>query len=131
MAGRQWAHTTINTLLSRLEQKHCVKCDRSGFAHVFAAAGATRITAIDRLAHAGDTQAEGGRLTAPMPGKVVSFSVKAGDKVSRGQPLAVMEAMKMEHTIAAPADGTVEELLFAPGEQVAEGDELLRMAKTA
>ncbi|WP_395349942.1 acetyl-CoA carboxylase biotin carboxylase subunit [Variovorax sp. UC122_21] len=100
-------------------------------AHVFAAAGATRITAIDRLAHAGDTQAEGGRLTAPMPGKVVSFAVKAGDKVSRGQPLAVMEAMKMEHTIAAPADGTVEELLFAPGEQVAEGDELLRMAAAA
>ena len=100
-------------------------------AHVFAAAGATRITAIDRLAHAGETQAEGGRLTAPMPGKVVSFAVKAGDKVSRGQPLAVMEAMKMEHTIAAPADGTVEELLFAPGEQVAEGDELLRMAAVA
>jgi 3-methylcrotonyl-CoA carboxylase alpha subunit len=63
-----------------------------------------------------------------MPGKVVSFAVKAGDKVSRGQPLAVMEAMKMEHTIAAPADGTVEELMFSPGEQVAEGDELLRMA---
>lgn len=97
-------------------------------AHVFAAKGATKITAIDRLAHAGDTQAEGGRLTAPMPGKVVSFAVKAGDKVSRGQPLAVMEAMKMEHTIAAPADGTVEELMFSPGEQVAEGDELLRMA---
>jgi 3-methylcrotonyl-CoA carboxylase alpha subunit len=97
-------------------------------AHVFASKGATKITTIDRLAHAGDTQAEGGRLTAPMPGKVVSFAVKAGDKVSRGQPLAVMEAMKMEHTIAAPADGTVEELMFAPGEQVAEGDELLRMA---
>jgi len=97
-------------------------------AHVFASKGATKITTIDRLAHAGDVQAEGGRLTAPMPGKVVSFAVKAGDKVSRGQPLAVMEAMKMEHTIAAPADGTVEELMFAPGEQVAEGDELLRMA---
>ncbi|MNP83662.1 2-oxoglutarate carboxylase large subunit [compost metagenome] len=66
-----------------------------------------------------------------MPGKVVSFAVKAGDKVSRGQPLAVMEAMKMEHTIAAPADGTVEELMFSPGEQVAEGDELLRMAAAA
>ncbi|MDP9880857.1 3-methylcrotonyl-CoA carboxylase alpha subunit [Variovorax boronicumulans] len=100
-------------------------------AHVFAAKGATRLTAIDRLAHAGDTHAEGGRLTAPMPGKVVSFAVKAGDKVSRGQPLAVMEAMKMEHTIAAPADGTVEELMFSPGEQVAEGDELLRMAAAA
>jgi 3-methylcrotonyl-CoA carboxylase alpha subunit len=100
-------------------------------AHVFASKGATRITAIDRLAHAGDTHAEGGRLTAPMPGKVVSFAVKAGDKVSRGQPLAVMEAMKMEHTIAAPADGTVEELMFSPGEQVAEGDELLRMVAAA
>lgn len=43
--------------------------------------------------------------TAPMPGKVVSFAVKAGDAVKKGQALAVMEAMKMEHTIAAPADG--------------------------
>ncbi|MDM0123392.1 acetyl/propionyl/methylcrotonyl-CoA carboxylase subunit alpha [Variovorax arabinosiphilus] len=102
--------------------------ERQGAAHVFAAAGATRITAIDRLAHAGDSQAEGGRLTAPMPGKVVSFAVKAGDKVAKGQPLAVMEAMKMEHTIAAPADGTVEELLYAPGDQVTEGAELLRIA---
>jgi 3-methylcrotonyl-CoA carboxylase alpha subunit len=97
-------------------------------AHVFAARGATKITAIDRLAHAGETHAEGGRLTAPMPGKVVSFAVQVGDKVARGQPLAVMEAMKMEHTIAAPADGTVEELLYAPGDQVAEGAELLRIA---
>ena len=97
-------------------------------AYVFAPEGATRIATIDRLAHAGETQAEGGRLTAPMPGKVVSFAVQAGDKVSRGQPLAVMEAMKMEHTIAAPADCTVEELLYAPGDQVTEGAELLRIA---
>jgi 3-methylcrotonyl-CoA carboxylase alpha subunit len=97
-------------------------------AYVFAADGATRITTVDRLAHAGETHAEGGRLTAPMPGKVVSFAVKAGDKVTRGQPLAVMEAMKMEHTIAAPADGTVQELLYAPGDQVAEGAELLTLA---
>ena len=95
---------------------------------VFAARGASRIVAIDRLAHAGETQAEGGRLTAPMPGKMVSFAVRAGDKVAKGQPLAVMEAMKMEHTIAAPADGTVEELLYAPGDQVTEGAELLRIA---
>ncbi|VTU40615.1 Acetyl-/propionyl-coenzyme A carboxylase alpha chain [Variovorax sp. PBS-H4] len=96
--------------------------------HVFAPEGATRIVALDPMAHAGDTHADAGRLTAPMPGKVVSFAVKAGDKVSRGQALAVMEAMKMEHTIAAPADGTVEELLYLPGDQVAEGAELLRIA---
>ena len=95
--------------------------------HVFSARGATQITAIDLLAHAGETHAETGRLTAPMPGKVVSFSVKAGDKVSKGQALAVMEAMKMEHTIAAPADGVVQEVLYAPGDQVAEGAELLKI----
>ena len=95
--------------------------------HVFAARGATRITVIDRLAHAGEAHAETGRLTAPMPGKVVSFAVKAGDKVTKGQALAVMEAMKMEHSIAAPADGVVAELLYAPGDQVAEGAELLKI----
>ncbi|MFN8864209.1 MAG: biotin/lipoyl-containing protein, partial [Flavobacteriales bacterium] len=46
-----------------------------------------------------------------MPGKVVAVLVAAGATVSRGQPLMVMEAMKMEHTIAAPADGVVAELL--------------------
>ncbi len=96
-------------------------------AHVFCALGATQIVVIDTLAHASVGQADTGRLTAPMPGKVVSFAVKAGDKVSKGQALAVMEAMKMEHTIAAPADGTVQDLLYAPGDQVAEGAELLRI----
>src|SRR4029077_4125466 len=96
--------------------------------HVFTPHGSAQVVSVDLLAHAGDAQAEGGRLTAPMPGKVISFSVKAGDKVSKGQALAVMEAMKMEHTIAAPADGTVAELLYAPGDQVAEGAELLKLA---
>ena len=62
-----------------------------------------------------------------MPGKVVSFAVKVGDSVKQGQALAVMDAMKMEHTIAAPADGVVTELLYAPGDQVAEGAELLKL----
>jgi 3-methylcrotonyl-CoA carboxylase alpha subunit len=97
-------------------------------AHLFTPQGATRITVLDPLAHAGETAQEGGRLTAPMPGKVVSFAVQAGDAVKAGQPLAVMEAMKMEHTIAAPHDGTVVELLYAPGDQVADGAELLKLA---
>ena len=95
--------------------------------HLFSACGATQITVIDLLAHAGVAQHEAGRLTAPMPGKVLSFAVQAGDKVSRGQALAIMEAMKMEHTIAAPADGVVAEILYAPGDQVQEGAELLRL----
>ena len=101
---------------------------REEIVHIFCALGATQITELDALAHAGEAAHDVGRLTAPMPGKVVSFSVKAGDVVTKGQPLAVMEAMKMEHTIAAPADGTVAELLYAPGDQVAEGAELLKIA---
>jgi len=95
--------------------------------HIFCPLGATQITEIDALAHAGEAAADGGRLTAPMPGKVLSFAVKAGDVIKKGQALAVMEAMKMEHTIAAPADGTVAELLYAPGDQVSEGAELLKI----
>jgi 3-methylcrotonyl-CoA carboxylase alpha subunit len=102
--------------------------ENHGEVHVFCRQGATQIIATDPLAHAGDARAEGGRLTAPMPGRIVSFAVRPGDAVTRGQPLAVMEAMKMEHTIAAPADGVVADLLYAPGDQVAEGAELLRLA---
>ena len=95
--------------------------------HIFTPRGAAVLELQDPLAHAGAGHSEGGRLTAPMPGKLVSFAVKAGDAVTKGQALAVMEAMKMEHTIAAPADGVVQELLYAPGDQVAEGAELIRM----
>ncbi|MDC8785360.1 acetyl/propionyl/methylcrotonyl-CoA carboxylase subunit alpha [Roseateles koreensis] len=97
---------------------------------VFAPQGSALVTEIDPIAHAGDGAAEAGRLTAPMPGKLVSFLAQVGATVSQGQPLAVMEAMKMEHTILAPRDGVVAELLFAVGDQVGDGAELLRL-KTA
>ena len=127
-----WRLTPPGLELQFAGQRQTVQVYRDGeSAHVFADAGATEITVVDLLAHAGDTQAEGGRLTAPMPGKVVSFAVKAGDQVSKGQALAVMEAMKMEHTIAAPADGKVLELLYAPGDQVSDGAELLRLETLA
>jgi 3-methylcrotonyl-CoA carboxylase alpha subunit len=113
-------------------QRHRVQVYRQGeTAHVFTPHGATRILAMDLLAHAGAGQADAGRLTAPMPGKVLSFAVKNGDVVKKGQALAVMEAMKMEHTIAAPADGTVAELLYTPGDQVLEGAELLKLVLAA
>jgi 3-methylcrotonyl-CoA carboxylase alpha subunit len=95
---------------------------------VFAPAGSALLTETDPIAHAGDHAGEGGRLTAPMPGKVVALLAAVGDAVRRGQPLAVMEAMKMEHTITAPRDGVVEALLYGVGDQVAEGGELLRLS---
>lgn len=94
---------------------------------VFAPRGAARFQCVDTLAHAGDDEDEGGRLCAPMPGRVVSFAVQVGDAVRKGQVLAVMEAMKMEHSIAAPADGVVQALHYAIGEQVAEGSDLLSL----
>jgi 3-methylcrotonyl-CoA carboxylase alpha subunit len=96
--------------------------------HVFAAQGACQFEALDRLAHAAVAPADTGRLTAPMPGKLLSFAVQVGDAVRQGQVLAVMEAMKMEHQICAPRAGQVQELLFAVGDQIAEGAELLRIA---
>jgi 3-methylcrotonyl-CoA carboxylase alpha subunit len=110
------------------ERRQILNVYKNGAAvHIFSAQGATQLITIDALAHAGDNQTEGGRLTAPMPGKVVSFAVKAGDKVRTGQALAVLDAMKMEHTISAPMDGVVAELLYAPGDQVPEGAELLKL----
>ncbi len=93
---------------------------------IFAPTASAWVTEIDPLAQAGAAHAGGG-LTAPMPGKVVSFQVQAGQAVRRGQAVAVMEAMKMEHTLTAPRDGVVQALLFATGDQVPEGAELLRL----
>ena len=94
---------------------------------VFAPEGTLALLQIDPIAHAGEGAAAGGTLAAPMPGKLVALLAKAGEAVKAGQPLAVTEAMKMEHTIAAPRDGTVAELLYGVGDQVAEGAELIRL----
>jgi 3-methylcrotonyl-CoA carboxylase alpha subunit len=81
---------------------------------------------FDVIAQSATGDAAGGRLTAPMPGKVIAIAAAAGAKVERGAPLLVMEAMKMEHTIVAPADGIVADILYAVGDQVEEGAELVR-----
>jgi len=95
--------------------------------HVFTDTGEASLRLSDTLAYVTKDAVVGGNLAAPMPGKLLSFAVKTGDKVVAGQALAVMEAMKMEHTVAAPGNGTVAELLYAPGDQVAEGAPLLRL----
>ena len=80
--------------------------------------GRTLFTRLDPLAYEQSEEVSDFRLSAPMPGNVIRVLVKAGDEVSSGQPLLVMEAMKMEHTIVAPANGIVEEVLFQPGDLV-------------
>jgi propionyl-CoA carboxylase alpha chain len=67
---------------------------------------------------------EPGSLVAPMPGILVRAEVASGDRVTAGQPVLILEAMKMEHQILAPADGTMSELRVVPGTQVEAGDVL-------
>ena len=95
--------------------------------HVFHAGRHTVVAWLDPLAHAGESEGEGGKLTAPMPGKVVAVRVTLGDKVKKGQPLVIVEAMKMEHTIAAPADGVVGAINANVGDQVNEKHELIAL----
>jgi len=94
---------------------------------VFAPEGRADIREVDDIAHAGEGASSGGQLTAPMPGRLIAYMAKPGERVARGQALAVIEAMKMEHTIHAPRDGVVREVLYAAGDQVGEGSELLRL----
>ena len=86
-----------------------------------------RLVLHDPLALVGAAEAGGGRLTAPMPGRVTEVHVKPGVRVARGAPLLVLEAMKMEHTIAAPADGRVTAVHYDAGALVEEGAELLAL----
>ncbi|MGU7779360.1 acetyl-CoA carboxylase biotin carboxylase subunit [Burkholderia sp. PU8-34] len=97
--------------------------------HVFTQGASESFEWRNLLAHAGDAEHGGGRLTAPMPGKVIAVLVEAGQAVEPGTPLIVMEAMKMEHTIGAPAAGVVAEVLYGVGDQVADGAQLLVMAE--
>jgi len=93
--------------------------------HVFCRGEALAFEWQNLLAHAADAEHGEGRLTAPMPGKVIAVLVEQGAVVEKGQPLIVMEAMKMEHTIGAPAAGKVAEVLYAVGDQVTDGAQLL------
>ncbi|MBB5216512.1 biotin carboxylase N-terminal domain-containing protein [Parapusillimonas granuli] len=96
--------------------------------HVHADGALTVLEHHDPLAHSVDESSDqGGSLTAPMPGKIISIAVKPGDTVKAGDALLVMEAMKMEHTIQSPKDGTVREVFFALGDQVGDGAELLAL----
>ena len=94
---------------------------------LFADGGSRRLRLVDPL-DVTQYEAAGsgeGSMRSPLPGKIIDLRVKAGDTVSKGQPLLVLEAMKMEHTLTAPADGKVKAVRYGVGEQVAEGAELV------
>ncbi|ODR10679.1 acetyl/propionyl-CoA carboxylase subuit alpha [Mycolicibacillus koreensis] len=88
--------------------------------------GAVHLTTVTPLPEPG-SEVEPGSLVAPMPGTVIRVGAAVGDTVAAGQPLIWLEAMKMEHTISAPTDGTLEELHVEPGTQVDVGTVLARL----
>jgi len=98
---------------------------------VFVDGTVTRLTAVDPYAPPVTDDIGSGHLLAPMSGTIIAVNVKAGDHVAKGSALLILEAMKMEHTIAAPGDGVVEHVYFRAGEQVKEGAELVVLAKPA
>lgn len=121
-----WSHSGETSFAVQLDDaliKGHVFTDGDRF-HVFHEGAAMQFEWQNLMAHAGDVEQEG-RLTAPMPGKVIAVLVEPGALVQKGAPLMVMEAMKMEHTIVAPGPGTIGEILFAVGDQVADGAQLL------
>ena len=100
-----------------------------GHVTVFEGAIANNFKVPDPFADAADAGGGAGSLRAPMPGLVKVVRTSVGEHVSKGQALLVLEAMKMEHTIAAPHDGEVAEIV-AEGQQVTDGAVLVRFIET-
>ncbi len=134
-AGEQWTvHMDGNALQGsgRLagdalrvqigEQLHRATVIRDGNdLYLFGSEGVQRFTLHDPVSEADQSVADAGSLVAPMPGRVVATLVAPGTAVKRGAPLLVLEAMKMEHTLQAPADGTVQGYRVKAGDQVGDG----------
>jgi 3-methylcrotonyl-CoA carboxylase alpha subunit len=105
---------------------HRLRVVRRGSELVVILAGRNHVlTAIDPLAPPEAASAGDDRLTAPIPARVSRVLVGPGDVVKKGSPLVVLEAMKMELTLAAPLDGTVAAIRCSPDEMVEEGAELV------
>jgi 3-methylcrotonyl-CoA carboxylase alpha subunit len=98
--------------------------------HVFLEGRAYPFVRVDPSQGAGQGDEAGGRLTAPMPGKVIALLAQPGKRVEKGAPLLVLEAMKMEHTIKAPRAGVVKAFRFEAGDQVSEGVELVELGES-
>jgi len=89
----------------------------------------THLRLFDALGQSADAAESGGLVKAPMHGKVVAVFVAAGDRVEKGQRVAIVEAMKMEHSLLAPRAGLVTEVAADAGQQVAEGARILTIAE--
>ncbi|WP_096786137.1 biotin carboxylase N-terminal domain-containing protein [Rhodobacter sp. CZR27] len=95
--------------------------------HVFARTGTVSFSIPDPFDRGGEEGGQGGLTLSPMPGLVREVAVRAGERVEKGDRLAVIEAMKMEHVLSATRDGIVAEVLVEAGAQVEAGAALVRL----
>ena len=116
-------HADRHRLSVQLESRHwTLQLQREGDqVYLFGADGQHRFTLHDPVGASDSSATDAGSLLAPMPGRIVATLVEAGAQVKRGTPLVVLEAMKMEHTLQAPADGTVRGFRAKAGDQVGDG----------
>jgi len=98
---------------------------------VFLGGHAFSVGLPDALSTDEEAGGAGDQLVAPMPGLVKVLSAGVGDTVAKDQPLVILEAMKMEHTLKAPRDGVIGEVLVSEGEQVTDGTILLALAEAS
>jgi 3-methylcrotonyl-CoA carboxylase alpha subunit len=127
VSGQLREHNRIEALIDeqRVQATVVLHHDRAYVFH----GQTTVLTYIDPLAVAAEGHRGESSLRAPMPGRVIAQSVRAGERVEKGAALMVLEAMKMECTIHAPTAGHVGAFHFAVGDQVAEGIELLHFER--
>jgi acetyl/propionyl-CoA carboxylase alpha subunit len=96
---------------------------------IFGLSSTFTLTLFDPIQSASNDDHADSSLASPMPGKITSITVSEGQTVKKGDVLVVVEAMKMEHAITAPRDGTIDHVSCTVGEQVDEGRELLGLTE--
>ncbi|MFM8548418.1 MAG: acetyl/propionyl/methylcrotonyl-CoA carboxylase subunit alpha [Betaproteobacteria bacterium] len=132
LADLRWDRATA--ALSGLVGSRTIACRavvQPGGVHVFLPGRHLRFVVHAPGEDSSDEAGHAGGLTAPMPGKVLAMMVGLGAVVERGQPLAVLEAMKMEHLIVAPSAGRISAIMYPVGSQVQEGAALLAIEPVA
>jgi len=124
------ADVTVNGVSYQVEMENAPAAPAAPAAPVAAAPVAAAAPAAQAAAPAPAAKpaGEGKSVTSPLPGVIIEVSVKEGQAVKAGQKVAVLEAMKMENEIAAPADGVVTSIRVAKGDSLQEGDEIMKIA---
>ena len=122
-SGKLGTGGRLSALLDDTQRHVSVVEDRDHLI-IFGTGHTYRLQRLSDTGHSGEEEASG-NLTSPMPGTVIEVMASEGQHVSKGDALLVLEAMKIEHVIAAPRDGTVQSLHYQTGDMVEEGVELL------